>query len=221
MFKANGDKIGSEFQVNSFTRFNQESSKLDTFFNGDFLITWQSQSQNKSGKAVVGQYFNHFREKIGAEFQVNTNTRFDQESPAICSYLAGEAVIVWHSQAQDKSGKGVYAQKFAVNREKIGPEFQVNTNTRFDQSNPTIGCYSDGRFIVAWESQAQDGSGKGIFAQLFNADLTKNGVEFRVNSLTKNNQVNPKISMYVDNKFIVSWTSDIDQSLPSKAGSLI
>ena len=47
---------------------------------------------------------------------------------------------------------------------------------------------ADGDFVVAWQSDGQDGSGSGIYAQRYNAAGVAQGAEFRVNTFTTNNQ---------------------------------
>ena len=42
----------------------------------------------------------------------------------------------------------------------FGGEFQVNTYTTGDQDFPVVAVAPDGQFIIAWQSQGQDGSAK-------------------------------------------------------------
>jgi hypothetical protein len=48
-----------------------------------------------------------------------------------------------------------------------GGEFRVNTYTTDSQSRPTVALDGSGAFVVSWNSQGQDGSGHGVFAQRF------------------------------------------------------
>ena len=50
---------------------------------------------------------------------------------------------------------------------KIGPEFQVNNYTTNDQNYPSISSLNNGNFVITWNSNRQDGSGYGIYAQIF------------------------------------------------------
>jgi hypothetical protein len=43
---------------------------------------------------------------------VNTYTTKQQENAAVCSDPAGRFVIVWSSDTQDGSGRGVFGQRF-------------------------------------------------------------------------------------------------------------
>ena len=68
-----------------------------------------------------------------------------------------------------------------------GPEFRVNTYTTGTQRLPAASKCADG-FVVAWQSDGQDGDQHGVFAQRyywFNAPL---GSEFRVNTYTTSSQ---------------------------------
>ena len=66
---------------------------------------------------------------------------------------------------------------------------------------------ADGDFVVAWQSNLQDGSGNGIFAQRYNAAGVAQGVEFRVNTTTANSQILPDIALDADGDFVIAWTS--------------
>jgi hypothetical protein len=54
---------------------------------------------------------------------------------------------------------------------KAGDEFQINTHTDGQQSNPAIAPLSDGGFVVTWHSGGQDGSVFGVYGQRYD----KNG----------------------------------------------
>ena len=87
----------------------------------------------------------------------------------------GNYVVTWQSQNQDGSGWGVYAQRFDVNGNKLGGEFRVNTTTNGDQTNPAVAMDPGGDFVITWQSQGQDGSGWGVYAQRYNASGVRAG----------------------------------------------
>lgn len=41
-FDADRNKVDSWFIVNTFTEYDQENPKLDTYANGDFVVIWDS-----------------------------------------------------------------------------------------------------------------------------------------------------------------------------------
>jgi hypothetical protein len=67
---------------------------------------------------------------------------------------------------------------------------------------------SDGDFVITWESNGQDGSDWGIYAQRYsNAGLAQ-GAEFRVNTYTTGKQRFPTVAMDSDGDFVITWMSD-------------
>jgi hypothetical protein len=53
----------------------------------------------------------------------------------------------------------------------VGPEFRVNSFTPDFQGRPSGAAAADGRFVVAWMSSGQDGSGPGVFGRRFHLDV--------------------------------------------------
>lgn len=87
-------------------------------------------------------------------------------------------------------------------------EGQVNTYTASDQNYSAISSLSGGGYVVVWQSSGQDGSGTGIYAQMFNVDGTKNGSEFLVNTTTAADQFVPYVAGSPNGGFAVVWESD-------------
>jgi hypothetical protein len=145
--------------------------------------------------------------KTGSEFRVNTHTAGAQSLPSVAATKDGGFVVAWQSAAQDGSGLGVYAQRYAASGGKAGVEFRVNTTVASDQSQPSVASFLDGGFVVAWTSKQQDGSGLGVYAQAFNAAGARVDVEFRVNTTTLKDQSQPAVAAFTGGSFVVVWTS--------------
>ena len=143
----------------------------------------------------------------GGEFQVNTYTTARQARPALAADPAGGFVVVWESAAQDGSGLGVFAQRYAPSGAARGAEFRVNEFTAGDQARPALGADARGAFVVAWQSAGQDGSLGGIFARRFDASGSPIGSEFPVNSTTAADQVEPAVAVDPRANFVDTWTS--------------
>ena len=123
---------------------------------------------------------------IGAEFQVNSYTTSYQGHPAAASEPTGGFVVVWDSDAQDLSGRGVFAQRFDANGTPDGPEFPASSYTTLAQGIPAVAADGAGSFVVTWTSYQQDGNGAGVFAQRFAAGVPQG--EFQVNAFTTGDQ---------------------------------
>jgi Ca2+-binding RTX toxin-like protein len=89
----------------------------------------------------------------------------------------------------------------------IGGEIQVNTTTGGDQTNSSVAMDAVGDYVVVWQSDGQDGSGWGIYAQRYDATGAAQGGEFLVNSTTADQQVNPAVAMDAAGDFVVTWQS--------------
>jgi hypothetical protein len=207
-FDSSGNKVGSEFQVNTWTTDYQAEPSITSLSNGGFVVVWESNRQDGSSWGVYGQRFDSNGNKVGSEFQVNTWTTYDQWGPSITSLPNGGFVVVWHSGGQDGDAYGIYGQRFDSNGSRVGSEFQVNTWTTYDQWGPSITSLSNGGFVVVWQSAWQDGSSYGVYGQRFDANGNKVGSEFQVNTWTTRDQLNPSITSLSNGGFVVVWESD-------------
>ncbi|MGB6865776.1 MAG: hypothetical protein WBE11_08780 [Candidatus Aminicenantaceae bacterium] len=207
-FNRKGKPLGSEFQVNSYADNAQFTPAIAMAENGNFVITWASWLQDGYDWGVFAQRYNSKGEPLGNEFQVNTFMKWYQWHPAIAMDRKGNFVITWSSEKQDGSSFGIFAHRFNKNGEALGTEFQVNTYTKKSQDYPAVAMDNGGNFVISWESQNQDGSGTGIFAQMFTRKGNAVGDEFQVNTYTRNLQALPAIAMKKKNKFIMTWVSD-------------
>lgn len=148
-----------------------------------------------------------FGDSIGNEFAVNTEVTGNQFDSSIAMDADGDFVITWNSDGQDGSGFGIYAQRYNADGTEADAEFPVNTFTLGDQDTPSVAMDADGDFIITWRSVDQDGNGLGIYAQRYNADGSKAGNEFIVNTTTANDQDLPGIAMDADGDFVITWGS--------------
>jgi len=89
----------------------------------------------------------------------------------------------------------------------VSNELQVNTYFDSSQDSPVVASFSDGGFIVAWESYNQDDSGNGIYAQRYNVNSIPDGAEFRINTNTSSHQQNPDLTVLTNDNLVVVWES--------------
>ena len=71
----------------------------------------------------------------------------------VASDAAGNFVVVWKSDGQDGSGRGVFGQRYDASGARAGAEFQVNTYTTGDQDRPRVASDAAGNFVVAWDER--------------------------------------------------------------------
>jgi Ca2+-binding RTX toxin-like protein len=93
--------------------------------------------------------------------------------------------------------------------ERRGGEALANTATAGEQDQSRIAYLSDGRFVIVWRDASRSGgdtSGTAIRGQIFNADGTRSGTEFLVNTATAGDQGAPTLAALAGGGFAVSWT---------------
>ena len=206
-YDASGTKVGSEFRVNTYTLGTQSESNVAMNASGSFVITWTSGGQDGSSGGIYAQRYNASGVAQGSEFRVNSTTNNDQRYSSVGLDTSGNFVITWQSDGQDGSGIGIYAQRYASDGTALGSEFRANTNTSDQQQAANVALTGDGRFIITWRSQGQDGSGAGIYAQIFNADGTTQGSEFRANTTSPGEQEDPD-AVWVGDRIVITWSGN-------------
>jgi len=170
----------------------------------DWIIVWTELDQDGSGEGIYGM-----GSDLGfAHAPLNTYTSGDQDSASVAMAPDGSFVVVWRSDGQDGDSGGIYGQQFLGNGSKSGPEFGVNSYLTGDQAQPSVAVDSGGNFVVVWSSLNQDGNGWGVYGQRFSSSGAKIGSEFRVNTYTSGNQIQPSASVSSSGEFVVVWSSN-------------
>ncbi|MGO4835497.1 calcium-binding protein, partial [Rhizobiaceae sp. 2RAB30] len=96
---------------------------------------------------------------------------------------------------------------YNVNGSARGGEVKVNTHAAGIQSSPQIALLADGGWVVTWMPDGQDGDGRGIYQQAYDADGSARGGEIQVNSTVTGNQELPQITGLSGGGWVVTWTS--------------
>ena len=207
-------KFRLEILVNSTTASTQFEPAITALANGRFVVCWTDISAtggDTSNYAVRAQVFGADGTVIGGEFLVNTATGGSQSEPAITALADGRFVVTWTDYSQtngDAVGTAVQAQVFNSDGSAFGAQFRVNTTIVGNQDLSAITALSDGRFVVTWQDSAQTGgdtTGYAIRAQIFDANGAASGAEFRVNTTTVGNQMQPTITGLSNGRFVVTW----------------
>jgi len=109
-YSSSGDASGSAITVASGTG-TQSNPAIDTDSFGSFTVAWED---NASGNYdIKSRRYNSSGTALGSAATVNTYTTSDQQISAVAMDNNGGSVIAWHSDAQDGSGNGVYAQRYS------------------------------------------------------------------------------------------------------------
>ena len=213
-YDGNGNPVGNEFQVNTYTSSQQENSSVASLSDGGFIVTWDSKYQDGSQTGIYAQRYDGNGNPVGNEFQVNTYTLNYQSHPSVAGLSNGGFIISWASNYG--SGFKIYGQRYDSNGNAVGNEFKVNTYMDKIQVYPSVSSLSDGGFVVTWHSLNQDGSGFGIYGQRYDSNGNPVDDEFQVNTYTDDDQVHPSVASLPNGGFVVAWESEGQDSLSSE-----
>jgi len=211
VFAANGSKLGDEFLVNTQTDGTQYLPTITALSGDNFVVVWMDYNVSNGRANIKAQIFSDTGLKIGSEFLVNATTAGSQSEPEVAVLSSGGFVITWTDNSKtgdDISLKAVRSQVFQSDGTKIGSETLVNTITGNDQYESTVAGLENGRFVIAWADASASGgdtSGQAVRAQIFNADGSKSGDEFLVNTSAASHQVSPVMISLSTGGFVIGW----------------
>lgn len=118
LFSSLGAPLGEQFQVNSYSTWNQREPAVAADSTGTFAVTWTSEGSIGSDESDTSVQVRRYRadgRALTNEFQVNTYTTNRQESPAIAFSPNGDFVVTWESVGStglDNSETSIQARQF-------------------------------------------------------------------------------------------------------------
>jgi large repetitive protein len=206
-YNAAGVPQGDEFQVNTHVAGFQRGSQVMMDADGNFVIVWHGAGPGGISYDIYAQRYNAAGVAQGTEFRINTYMTGSQNGASIAMDADGDFLIAWTSFGQDGSGNGIYARRYSATGIAQGGEFRVNTYTTNQQISATAAMDVSGNIVVAWASSGQDGSDYNVYAQRYDAAGLPQGNEFRVNTATVGQQLNPAVAIDGQGNFLITWTS--------------
>jgi len=198
--------LGPEFQVNTYTTSRQALPAVAADAAGNFVVAWQSYTQDGSLDGIFAQRFSASGTPAGSEFQANVNTTATQGTPSVSSDQSGNFLVVW--TGLDANAQGILGRRFDA-AGVPGPEFQVNEIATAAQNAPRVSMNGTGESVVVWSGIDADFAG--VFARRFDATGTAQGGDFRVNTYTSANQLSPDVAIDSAGNFVVTWYSGAAQ----------
>ncbi len=215
-YAAGGAALGGQFQVNTYTTDNQRSPAVALSSAGDFVVVWRSAGSSGGDtfyNSVQGQRYAAGGAALGGQFQVNTYTTDNQDSPAVALDANGNFVVVWQSvgsSGADTSYSSIQGQRYAAGGGPLGGEFEINAYTTSTQFQPSVSLAGNGDFVVVWESQGSSGgdtSSSSIQGQRYAEGGAALGSQFQVNSYTTSSQQYAAVALSAGGDFVVVWES--------------
>jgi hypothetical protein len=204
-YNASGVVQGAEFLVNTYTTGHQRNPRVGVNAAGEFVVAWQSASQDGSGYGVYAQRYAASGLVDGGEFEINVQTSNSQYVPSLGMNAKGDFVIAWQSTGQDGDGEGIYARRFSSSLAE-GGEIRVSDYTTGGQTASDVAMDADGDFVVVWSGSGPDGSR--IYGRHFKIGQELEETQFPIETYTTNSQGSAQVAMDAAGNFVVVWTSD-------------
>jgi len=204
-FDPNGQPLGDELIVNTYTHGKQRYPKVTMSRDGAFAVVWENQKPEAKTTVVSCRLFDANSLAVGEEFDVN--------SPANCRYPDvamdpnGNFAIVW---MEDKSSNSIIARLYNADGSAKTAPFEVSTAKFSSITRPTIAMDGNGYFAVAWDGDPKLASLDDIHARLFDPNGMPLGEQFIVNKTLAEAQQYPQIAMNNQGEFVIVWETKIE-----------
>jgi len=173
-----------------------------------FIVVWEinmhsSQDPVSLGQDIVGQRYDSAGVKLGDRFIVNTSREKDQKEPNVVSLPNGGFIAVWkHRVGIDRAIRG---QRFTETGDMEGEEFIIHAATEY-MGLPDIAAFTDGGFVVAWQSRDDDNHHK-VFARRYDPQGNATGEKFRLTTMIKGREGNVNVTTFANGHFMATWDS--------------
>jgi hypothetical protein len=210
-YDTEGQRLGAELQVNSYTSEAQHSPHVAVDANGDFMVVWGGRDHPDGSDYGQGGVFARFFLSEGVahqpEFRVNSYTTGYQGRPRIASHAGSLFVIVWTDYAQYQAQS--QTRVFGALYDSFGG-FVLEGTVATGRSADVAAGGANGQFVVVW-SEYDDGFD--VFAQVFSFGSLL-GAPFKVNAYTTGQQTQPAVAANND-AFVVVWASQAGNFMPT------
>ena len=219
----NGQLLGAEFLVNSYTSGDQTDPRVayDEVFD-EFMVVWTDAGRDGDGSSgVTGQRFDN-GSRLGSEILIQQFTTGAQRRPSLASNSnRGEFMVVWESEGSDGDGFGIAGHVF-IQGKPLGIELMINTETTGGQHDPDIAfdestSLPDGTYLVVWRDDHRGGK---IPARRIRGGK-RLGIEFQVGSGPVATGAEPRVGSNSEGVFTVLWEQLAEVSGTEIVGQMV
>lgn len=197
LFDEYGNKVGSEFHVNTNSEDDQFGSTVVPLQSGNFIAAWTDKAVG-SPADVRARIYAENGTPIGTEILVSGNGQ--KEGPTITQLANGRIIMVWNSWQEDGSAGGVYGQLMENDGTLVGTQFQVNQNTSGDEGRSFVLALPNGNFIAL---RMQDDHG--VYGRLYDENATPLTSEFLVTADETNQKERFSAVLYDPSTILLTW----------------
>ena len=167
LYSADGTAKTEPFEVSTIKFSSITRPSIAMARTGHFIVAWDGDPNLAGLDDIHARRYDFNGTAIGEQFVVNTTIAGPQQNPEVAMNNRGQFIIVWDSKIDPNiNERDIFAQRYDKSGRPLGGEFQVNTYMADDQKRPAIAMRENRKFVMAWQSYGQDGSGYGVFGQI-------------------------------------------------------
>lgn len=197
----NGEKIGENFQINTYQQYDQQATSIAQLKNGNFIVTYNGWEGTLSGGTelsyyydVFGQIFDKDGNRVGDEFVINSDTLNNQYGSRV-EAVGANFVVVWHTR---QGAVRIRGQLFDIYGNKINNEFTVSfpiEGSHHDEYSEIVSI-KDAGYVVCWTRCKMSEWTGNTWGRYFNLDSTSTSAQNNLNEKIiefrlENNYPNP------------------------------
>jgi hypothetical protein len=196
-----------EFLVNQYTIGNQRRPAVCALANGNVVFAWVSDAERfPASRDVYARVFTTAGVAVTGEFLVNSGTN-KCASPVLAALNNGGFTAAWSQKDTVMTNSwDVWGRAFSASGAPTVPAFRINSYLFGDQYEPRLASAPNGCLAV-WTSLGQDGDREGVYGRFLLGGNQVSGDEFRVNTTTVSQQLDPDVAWNGVDRFLVVWAS--------------
>jgi hypothetical protein len=204
-----GNAQGGEFQVNTYSTYSQQNPQVAADAHGNFVVVWNSESQDGSDWGVFGQRYDNTGNAQGGEFQINVNTSDQQGLLAVAMGANSDLVILYVDYDYPRR---LFAQLYDSAGTLKGDPVQLNLVFSYSNAGRRVAVAANGHFVLV----GTDSNKFTVIGQWFDTTGTPLGAEFQVDEYVPTFVALPEIAISPGEEFVVVWERYTERWGPTK-----
>ena len=176
-------------------------------WNDGGLVVCEGSGQDGYKRIIVQSVNNNGATEVPPVICSQSTKGIHDLKPSIKAVTGTVAVVVWVSG--ERGDENIFMRLVNRSGNPISEIMRVNENEVKGQTNPVVSASRGEGFIVGWESDGQDGDGKGVYAKAYQANGVALGQDFLVGQTTKGDQSQPAALALGGGRYFIAWVDDI------------
>jgi hypothetical protein len=217
MFEANASPSGPQWELSDDhgePAF-ETSPAVTSLGPARFLAAWEADLPSDASYGPAAQFIEHSGEQA-ADFDLGDFWPYPS-SPSVAASWDGQWAAAWISWVPEEGGYRVFGRVFDASGVPVSDQIRVSQaevpDGLMNDHSPQVGVDLDGRFVVAWIRDAENGASQRIMVRLLDPDFSPRSDEFRIDGGTVPDVYEPRLVVSGEGTFHVFWMGTTAEGL--------